>query len=254
MELTLEITWSKSFAKFLGVSIPEGDGQAERFMRNLNDSLAILCDQNVGQWHTFIPGVQYAYNTTTHSVISITPFEMVYGRKPQPLSTEFLISELSPKCRTQKQYVHQLRNVITNVHERARQHILNTWIKMAQRYNLQRRELRITTGQYVLVRLHAGNIDPLQETGNKLAMRWSNPARVIGTKSNGKTFDVQHQNGTNQVVNASHLLPLPQACWNPTRFTFRQILRDVDTAFLHKPNPDSSPWVTQQPTASISCK
>ena len=128
---------------------------------------------------------------------------------------------------------------------------------MAQRYNQQRRELRIKTGHYVLVRLHPGNIDPLNETGNKFAMRWSNPAQVIGTKTNGKTFDVKHQDGTVQVVNASHLLPIPQACWNPTRFTFRRILRDVDEALLRQnmrntTDLDDNSWVIRMPTAFVS--
>ena len=247
------------FKAYAAPYYPEGDGQAERFMRNLNDSLAILCDQNVGQWDISIPGIQYAYNTTKHSVTNITPFEMVYGKKPQPLSHEFLLTDQNPKRCSQKQYVHKLRNIIQNVHERVRHHILQTWIKMAQRYNLQRRELRIKTGHYVLVRLHPGNIDPLKETGSKLAMKWSNPARVIGTKTNGKTFDVKHQDSTIQVVNASHLLPIPQACWNPTRFTFRQILRDVDEALLRRkphdtPDPDNNSGVIQMPTASVSRK
>ena len=77
---------------------PEGDGQAERFMRNMNDSLAILCDQNVGEWDAFVPGVQYAYNTTTHSVTNITPYEMVFGKKAQPLSVEVLI-KVQPRQR-----------------------------------------------------------------------------------------------------------------------------------------------------------
>ena len=203
-------------------------------MRNMNDSLAILCDQNVGEWDAFVPGVQYAYNTTTHSVTNITPYEMVFGKKAQPLSVEVLIKEQPRQRCSQKKYVHQLKNVIRNVQERARKNILTKWIEMAKRYNLKRRELHIRNGSYVLVRLQAGKIDPTQETGNKLAMRWSNPAQVIGTKTNGKTFDIQYQDGHVQVVNATQLLPLPQACWAPTKFTFRRILRDFDEALLRQ--------------------
>ena len=71
---------------------------------------------------------------------------------------------------------------------------------MAERSNLQRQELRINTGRYVLVPMHHRNTDPLKETGSQLAMRWSNPARVIGTKTTDKTFDVEHQDGTIQVA------------------------------------------------------
>ena len=86
-------------------------------------------------------------------------------------STESLLNDQNPKRRTQKKYVHKLRNIIHNVHERARHHIHQTWIRMAQRYNLQREELRNKTGRYILMRLHLRNLDPLKETGSKLAMR-----------------------------------------------------------------------------------
>ena len=225
---------------------PEGDGQAERFMRNLNDSLAILCDQNVEEWHAFVPGVQYAYNTTPHSVTSITPYEMVFGKKPQPLSTEPQLTNILQTRISQHKYVLQLKNVIRNVQDRARQNIISQWVEMATRYNRNRRAVTIKTGSYVLVKLTASYLDAAQETGRKLAMKWSPPAQVVGTKTNGKTFDVQHQDGRVQVVNATQLLPLPQSCWAPKKFTFRQILRDVDAAVQRQNEPATSPDVNNQ--------
>ena len=234
---------------------PEGDGQAERFMRNLNDSLSILCDQNVDQWESYIPGIQYAYNTTKHSVTNITPFEMVYGKKPQPLSLEFFTTCNSPSRSSQRNYVHKLKNIIHNVQERAKENILRTWINMAERYNKGRKEIKIKQGHYVLVRLNPSNLDPFNETGNKLAMRWSNPAQVVGTKTNGKTFDVRHQDGRVQVVNATQLLQLPQACWAPTKFTFQRILQDVEsaqTADQAKEHSNTRTWIISKPAAQVT--
>lgn len=214
---------------------PEGDGQVERFMRNMNDSLAILCDTNLGEWNHYIPGVQFAYNTSIHSVTKLTPFQLVFGRTRRcPFEVDYGAEETDPKRLAPAKYARTLRNVITSVKRRAQENIQTNWIRMAARYNRGRRELRIKVGQYALVRLAPRSIDKDKTMGRKLALRWSEPVRVTEVKSSGKAFDVEHQDGKCEVVNATRLLRLPPVLWEPTRMSFQKTIRDVDRTFNEK--------------------
>lgn len=53
---------------------PQGDGFVERFMRTLNNSLSTLTGESPRHWHLFLPGIQFAYNSTVHAATGISPF------------------------------------------------------------------------------------------------------------------------------------------------------------------------------------
>jgi transposase InsO family protein len=48
---------------------PEGDSYAERFMRNLNNSLAVPSGEDPKRWDEYVPGVQFGYNITEHAAM-----------------------------------------------------------------------------------------------------------------------------------------------------------------------------------------
>ena len=47
---------------FSSAYYPQGDGFAERFMRTMNNSLAALSREDPKHWHTYVPGLAFAYN------------------------------------------------------------------------------------------------------------------------------------------------------------------------------------------------
>lgn len=61
---------------------PQCNGLTERF----NRTLCSLIEKN-GEydqyWHMMLPGIIFAYNTSVHSSTNISPFELLYGRKPR---------------------------------------------------------------------------------------------------------------------------------------------------------------------------
>lgn len=225
---------------------PEGDGQAERFMRNLNDSLSILCNTNVEEWCYYIPGVQFAYNTSKHGVTCITPHEMMYGEKAElPFIETYGEQPTNPKHKTQKQYVRKLRNVIATVHERARQNIQANWERMAAQYNRKRTAIKIKTGSYALIKKPPGLSKTEKETGRKLAMKWTEPAHVLAAKDSGKAFEVRLQDGTIHIINATRLLPLPATVWKPHYVSFKKTLFDVERGLAKTNSAVSKPDMEQ---------
>ena len=64
---------------------PQTDGQSEVFNRTLEKYLHCFTSSNPKEWLKWLTWAEYCYNTSWHSTIQRTPFEVVYGRLPPQL-------------------------------------------------------------------------------------------------------------------------------------------------------------------------
>ncbi|KAI4338096.1 hypothetical protein L6164_016448 [Bauhinia variegata] len=90
--------WSEFF-KIQGITLkmntayhPETDSQTEVLNRGLETYLHCFTSEQPKCWEDWIHWAEYWYNTSYHSSIGNTPFELVYGRKP-PTILRFLPGE-----------------------------------------------------------------------------------------------------------------------------------------------------------------
>jgi hypothetical protein len=91
---------------------PETDGQTERVNQCLEGYLRCFvhsCPQKLLQWH---PLVEFWYNTTKHSAISKSPFEVVYGCEPVQLGINRLESCAVPDVTEWLRKLKLMRGVI----------------------------------------------------------------------------------------------------------------------------------------------
>ena len=185
---------------FSSAYYPQGDGFAERFMRTLNNSLSILARKSVRNWSSLVPGIQLGYNASQHAATGHSPFLLNTGRVPT-LPGETITPILScPKT------AEALVEVIRTANGQARQTVEAYWERMKARFDRNRKELKLEVGDSVLVRL--SDYERRQFPCIKLAPRWSAPAKVVGAKSNGVTYDVKRSAGGIEAVHITRLLPL----------------------------------------------
>jgi hypothetical protein len=62
---------------------PQSDGGTERLNRTLQDMLRCYVNPRMDNWDTLLPLVQFAYNSTHHSSIGMSPFEASMGFVPR---------------------------------------------------------------------------------------------------------------------------------------------------------------------------
>ena len=60
---------------------PQCNAQVELFNKNVKKFLQSFVDDTTLNWETFLPTLAISYNTSYHSTIATTPFELLFGEK-----------------------------------------------------------------------------------------------------------------------------------------------------------------------------
>ncbi len=60
---------------------PQCNSQVKVFNKTVKKYLASFVDNTALNWETFLPALALSYNTSYHSTIATTPFELLFGEK-----------------------------------------------------------------------------------------------------------------------------------------------------------------------------
>jgi hypothetical protein len=116
---------------------------------------------------------EYSYNTSWHSTIKTTPFEVVYGRKPPTLLTYLpgtaRVESVGKELLARGQVLKELKNHIKSAQER-----------MKQLYDEKHQEDEFVEGEWVFLKLHPYRQASVYLRKNtKLSARFYGPFQII---------------------------------------------------------------------------
>lgn len=150
----------------------EANGQPERFMLTLSNSLRAFCNTRGTDWDTKLIACELAYNTAQHSATGLTPIEVDIGIKAR-LPIDLTRKEGDHKSRTPTN-----ADMIHDKEIAAFRSILEAQSRNLAHNNLRRRDEHYVVGDSVLI--ETANLAELNAPGaKKLRSRWSGPYMVV---------------------------------------------------------------------------
>lgn len=151
---------------------PQTDGQTEVVNRCLENYLRCVCIDQPKTWLTKLPLAEWWYNTTYHTSLQTTPYEVVYGQ-PAPLHTPYFAGDSAIEAvdRTLK------------AREAAINQCKGRLIEAQQRMKLQadkhRTDKEFQVGDWVYLRLIPYRQSTLgQAKTTKLSPRYAGPFKI----------------------------------------------------------------------------
>jgi hypothetical protein len=184
---------------------PQGDPQAERFMKILADTMAVLSNERRKDWDKFCDSIAFAYRTAVHPTTRYTPFFLNHLREAKfPQDRVFeeelgaIPSLLSPDLDEARFAV--MKKVRAQVHEFIRE----SQLKSKRLYDRKATELQFNVGSLVMVQRPPG-------IARKLEDKWIGPFTVIAVDDNGLTYTVKPKSGSEQRVHINRLAPFYNA-------------------------------------------
>ena len=172
---------------------PQCDGQTERQNRTLQNMLSSFASSRRDDWDLWLDSVTFAYNTSKHDVLGVSPYEVVFGRAPRlPLELEFGMPLSNPS--TRNEYILALRSAFRDVRQIAKQQLTKVSEKRAGHKQTTNTWRPFCEGQTVMLR---------RLKGWKLGSKWVGPYRI--QKRMGVNYKIVSQGGEGKVVHHDQL-------------------------------------------------
>ncbi|KAL3699316.1 hypothetical protein R1sor_017338 [Riccia sorocarpa] len=127
---------------------PQTDGQTERANRTIEDMLRAFTMEEQESWDNLLPLVEFAYNNSTNSSTSVSPFFLMYGEHPLTHAALLGRSSLTP-ITTKVEAVNEFVNRIQEGVARAKTKLQIAQNRQKQYADLHRRHEEFEVGEKV---------------------------------------------------------------------------------------------------------
>lgn len=152
---------------------PQSDGQTERVNQCLETYLRCFVHSCPRQWLKWIPLAEYWYNTSFHSSLRRTPFEVLYGQPPRHFGLSTSSASLVPDVDT-------LLSERATMMESIKQHLHRAQQRMKKQADKHRSERTFNVGDLVFLKLQPyvqASLAP--RAHQKLSFRYFGPYKVL---------------------------------------------------------------------------
>lgn len=152
---------------------PQTDGQTERANQCLEAYLRCAVHSCPANWSKWLPLAEYWYNTSFHSALGRTPFEVVYGHLPREFGVtqvdECTVPDLAAWLQEREVMIDLLQQQLKQAQDRMKRHA-----------DKHRTDREFAVGDAVLLKLQPFiQSSVAQRPHQKLAFRYFGPYRVV---------------------------------------------------------------------------
>lgn len=180
---------------------PQGDPQAESFMKILGNSLTVLVQEREDDWDRFCDSVAFAYRTALHPTTRYSPFFLNHLREAKlPADGNWIDSVGNPPTVLSAEREDDRWKIMKKVREQVTLELRRSQQKSKVRFDASRKPHKYQVGELTLLR-RPGHV-------GKLENRWHGPFRVTGVDGNGVNVHIELENGKiPQKVHIDRLIP-----------------------------------------------
>ena len=192
--------------RFTSIQHPQANGMVEGHNKVLLKMLKAAVNGAPDHWPAFIGEVSHKYNTTVIQDLDMSPYELMYGRKPVPRLLEFLPiqdpQDLTPQSTS------------TTTTDRATEATITRHQLRQNARDKANEKTNATLPGHLpghLVMIHNNEYIENRKTNrdHKLGNLWIGPYVIVGRKPNEVSFRLRPLGGSTTVtLHATHLKPL----------------------------------------------
>ena len=134
---------------------PSGNGLCERMNKTVLSMLSTLAPEQKSDWKTHLGSLIHSYNCTRHESTKVTPFELMFGRKPRLALdvTLGLVSETETK--EYGEYVNDLKSSLEQAYKICQDNSNKARSNQKKQYDKKIKGATVEVGDRVLVKILA---------------------------------------------------------------------------------------------------
>lgn len=152
---------------------PQTDGQTERVNQCLEGYLRCFVHSCPTKWKDWLALAEFWYNTSYHSNLQLTPFEVLYGQKPRHLGIDVVESCAVPDL---QEWLSQ-RKLMTQL---LQQQLIRVQQRQKHQADKQRSERSFEVGERVFLKIQPYIQSSLQKRANhKLSFKYFGPYKIL---------------------------------------------------------------------------
>ena len=188
-----------------------GNPIPERFNRTLLNMLGTLEPDKKSDWKKYLPLLTYAYNCTKHETTKISPYEIMFGRKPRLPIDSMFDTPVQEVSNTTKEYVEELKKRMKKAQDIAQTVTEEARIKIKTVNERKARAPKILVGDKVLVKILTF------EGKHKIEDRLEDDIYTVVGQPNREipVFDVRSDEGVEKRLHRNHLFLLGFSAGRP---------------------------------------